>query len=141
MTRLAFAAAAAAFLCAAPALAQTGPGPAAGQPAPASAQRGEAAIRANIEQFRKGAPDLSGMSAALAQAVGPQSSAIQGILQKLGAVSAVQFLGQDEAGAQGFRVVFEHGVTEWVIHFDQGGKIDGLAFRPEQGAAPGAPQG
>lgn len=133
--------AAALLAVASPGLAQTpAPQAAASAATPASAQHAQQVLVRTIDELRQGAPNAAAMTAQLYASVQPQAAAIRQALGSLGKVNQINYLGEQN-GATGFQVLFEHGPTEWVLHFDAAGKLDGLGFRPErpQGAAPETP--
>ncbi len=133
MTRLLAAALALALTAtAAPALAQSDTAPTAAPADPAAVAKGEAALRTVIEQLRAGKPDYDAMSAEMKAGVEPQVGPIQQVIAGLGEVKSVSFAQMSPEGAMEYRVEFTGGLTQWMIHFDAAGKIDGLFFKPIQ---------
>lgn len=118
-------------LTTAPALAQTAP------PAPAVAPTVDQATAKNtlnafIADLRNGTPNYAAMDPKLAEALKPQVGQVQGALVQLGAVKSMTFVQLGPQGGYLFRVAFENGATDWVIHFNADKKVDGLFFRPAQ---------
>ena len=91
---------------------------------------GEAALRRNIDEVRRGQPNYDLMSPPLAALTGQQLPQIQALLTQLGAVESVTFKSVGPGGADVYEVKFEHGSTEWRIVLDSDGKVAGLGFRP-----------
>ncbi len=91
---------------------------------------GEAALRRNIDEVRRGQPNYDLMSPALAALTRQQLPQIQALLTQLGAVESVAFKSVGPSGADVYEVKFEHGSTEWRIVLDLDGKVAGLGFRP-----------
>ena len=90
----------------------------------------EAALRKVIDEVSRGQPDYSLMSPALADATRQQLAAIQSTLVQFGAVKSVAFQSVGPAGFDIFIVTFEKGRIEWRIMLGEGGRIEGLTFRP-----------
>jgi CubicO group peptidase (beta-lactamase class C family) len=90
----------------------------------------EGALRRIIGELHDGKPNYDLMSQRLAQATRQQLSRLQPLLGRLGSVVSVSFNGVGPGGADIYEVNFENGSAEWRIALDEGGKIDGLLFRP-----------
>jgi len=103
---------------AAPALAQT----------PADA-KSEDTLRDLIADAQNGTMDYALMSDTLAAKVREQEATLIPVIKGFGAVQAVDFVGSQE-GADLFAVTFATQATEWVIGFNDQGKIAVLLFRP-----------
>lgn len=113
------------------AAAQTAPTPA---PRPAAAARpvnanAAATIRTIISGMKSNALDFDLFTEELAGKIREQQAQIFPILQGFGAVQAVDFVRSQE-GADLFIVTFATAETQWVIGFDDAGKVDALLFRP-----------
>lgn len=91
----------------------------------------ESTLRTLIAGVQAGALDYSLMSDDLAARVRTQEAAITPLLQGFGAVVAVDFVGSQN-GADLFGVTFANEATEWVIGFNDAGKVAALLFRPAQ---------
>ena len=68
--------------------------------------------------------DLSGK-------VRAQEASILPLLQGFGAIQALDFVGSQE-GADLFAVTFATAATQWIIGFDESGKVAALLFRPAE---------
>jgi hypothetical protein len=110
-------------------VAQTAP-PAAAPAAPAPANpRAEAVLRDIIAGAQAGTIDYALMSDDLAARVREQEATIQPLIAGFGLVQAVDFVGSQN-GADLFAVIFANAATEWVIGFNEAGKVAALLFRP-----------
>ncbi|MFN3558527.1 MAG: hypothetical protein ACK4UQ_04490 [Brevundimonas sp.] len=108
------------------------PGPAAvpAATAPANAQS-EEVLRTVIADAQAGALNYTLMEAGLATRMREQEAQLLPLIRGFGAVQAVDFVGSRE-GADLFVVTFASAATQWLIGFDDAGKIDALLFRPAQ---------
>jgi len=97
---------------------------------PANAQS-EEVLRTVIASAQAGTIDYALIDTALAARMREQEPRILPLLRSFGAVLAVDFVGSQE-GADQFVVTFANATTEWVIGFNDAGKIDALLFRPVQ---------
>lgn len=95
---------------------------------PANARSGDV-LREIIAGAQAGTLDYALMTDDLAARVREQESAITPLIQGLGAVLAVDFM-TAQNGADLFAVTFANAATEWVIGFDDSGKVAALLFRP-----------
>jgi hypothetical protein len=91
--------------------------------------RSEPALRDFIAGANAGAIDTSGLSDDLATAIAAQSDRITPLIQGFGPVEAVTFISKQD-GADVFSVLFANADTQWVIGFNEAGKIGLLLFRP-----------
>jgi CubicO group peptidase (beta-lactamase class C family) len=91
---------------------------------------GEAALRRNIDEARRGQPNYELMSPALAALTRQQLPQLQAILTQLGALESVTFKSAGPSGADTYEVKFEHGSTQWLIVLGSDGKVAALGFRP-----------
>lgn len=132
------------LLSPAAALAQTGPAAAslpngfdqtaAAPAAPAVVQamadeRSEDALRDFIAGAAAGDIDTSNLSDELITAITAQADQVSALIGSYGAVEAVTFTGKRN-GADLFSVLFANADTQWVIGFNEAGKIGVLLFRP-----------
>ena len=90
---------------------------------------GEAALRRNIEELRRGEPDYSQMSTSLADVTRQQLGTLKAMMVQFGAVQSVTFKGVGPGGRDIYEVKFENGLTEWRIGMMADGKIEGIGFR------------
>lgn len=91
--------------------------------------RAEPAIRAFVGGLQTGAVDWSVFTDNMAEQIRPQEAAAAEAVKGLGALESVEWLEHRE-GADLFLVRFAEADTQWVIGFDQAGKIGLLLFRP-----------
>lgn len=91
----------------------------------------EATLRTLISGARGGAMDYDLMSDDLAAKMREQQGAITPLLVGFGDLQVVDFMGSQN-GADLFAVTFANQATEWVIGFNEGGKVAALLFRPAQ---------
>jgi hypothetical protein len=132
------------LLSPAAAMAQTGPAAAslpngfdqatAAPAAPAIVQamadeRSEDALRDFIAGAAAGDIDTANLSADLITAISAQSEQVSSLIASYGAVEAVTFTGKQN-GADLFSVLFANADTQWVIGFNEAGKVGVLLFRP-----------
>ena len=109
-----------------------GSGPTAIPPATAPANpQSEEVLRTVIEDAQAGAFNYTLMEAGLATRMRAQEAQLLPLVRGFGAVQAVDFVGSRE-GADLFVVTFTSAATQWLIGFDDAGKIDALLFRPAQ---------
>jgi hypothetical protein len=99
--------------------------PAAGAPDP----RAEPAIRAFIGGLQTGTVDWNVFTPNLAAQIQPGEAQAAEVIQGLGALESVEWF-QGQNGADLFLVRFAEADTQWVIDFDDDGKIVALLFRP-----------
>jgi hypothetical protein len=124
---------------AAAAPARAAPPRAAATPAQPANAASEETLRTIIAGAQAGAIDYSLMTDDLASKVREQEATVMPLIQGFGAVQAVDFIGPQD-GADLFVVAFAKAETQWVIGFNEAGKVAALLFRPapEPGAAPAA---
>ena len=91
--------------------------------------RAEAVLRDIIAGAQAGTIDYAVMTEDLAGKVREQEAAIQPLIAGFGPVQAVDFVGSQN-GADLFAVIFTNAATEWVIGFNEAGKVAALLFRP-----------
>lgn len=117
---------------AAPAVPAPTPAPAAPAPLGEPANpRSEEVLRTVIAAAQAGSIDYALIDPGLADRMREQEARILPLLRSFGTVQAVDFVGSQE-GADQFVVTFANAVTQWVIGFNDAGKIDALLFRPAQ---------
>lgn len=97
---------------------------------PANARSGDV-LREIIAGAQAGTIDYALMSDDLAARVREQEAAITPLIQGFGAVLALDFM-TVQNGADLFAVTFANASTEWVIGFDDSGKVAALLFRPAE---------
>lgn len=89
----------------------------------------EQTLRDFIAGAQAGTIDYSVMTDDLAGKVREQEAQVLPVIRGFGALQAVDFAGsQDEADL--FAVVFANAATQWIIGFDEHGKVAALLFRP-----------
>lgn len=91
----------------------------------------EATVRKIIADAQAGTMDYSIMTDTLAERIRPQAAQVTPIIQSLGAIQTFEFAGSQE-GADMFLVRFANAATQWIIGFDDAGKVDALLFRPAE---------
>jgi pimeloyl-ACP methyl ester carboxylesterase len=91
-------------------------------------------LREIIRQLREGNPDYSTLEPQLEQAIRQQLPSVRALLDKLGALQRVEFIG-NQNGADLYRGVFANGVTIWAIAMSPSSKIAALSFRPDAASA------
>ena len=91
----------------------------------------EATVRKIIADAQAGTMDYSIMTDTLADRIRPQAAQVTPIIQSLGAIQTFEFAGSQE-GADMFLVRFANAATQWIIGFDDVGKVDALLFRPAE---------
>jgi hypothetical protein len=108
--------------------------PAAAAPAmsttPANA-RSEEVLREIIAGGQSGAIPYALMTDDLAGKVREQEAGILPLLRGFGAIQALDFVGSQD-GADLFAVTFATAATQWIIGFDESGKVAAMLFRPAE---------
>lgn len=109
---------------------------AAGRPAAVNAParteadpRSEPAIRAFIGGLQTGTVDWSAFTPNVEAQMRPGEAQAVELVRGLGALESVEFF-QHRDGVDRFLVRFEKADTQWMIGFDDQGKIGALLFRP-----------
>ena len=109
---------------------------AAAAPAPASAlsmtpanARSEEVLREIIAGGQAGTLPYALMTADLGGKVREQEATVLPLIRGFGAIQALDFVGSRD-GADMFAVTFATAATQWVIGFDDSGKVALLLFRP-----------
>lgn len=92
-------------------------------------ERSEDALRDFIAGAAAGDIDTSNLSDDLITAISAQADQVTPLIQSFGQVEAVTFVGKRD-GADLFSVLFANAETEWVIGFNDDGKVGALLFRP-----------
>lgn len=114
--------------------------PVAPTPAPAAAPamsttpanaRSEDVLREIIAGGQAGTLPYALMTDDLAGKVREQEASILPLLQGFGAIQALDFVGAQD-GADLFAVTFATAATQWIIGFDESGKVAALLFRPAE---------
>ena len=91
----------------------------------------EAALRGVIVAIQGPGPDYSAFTQNLAAQIRQQADQVTPLIKSFGALRSVEHV-RPEGQAQLFRVTFDNQATEWVIGFDDDGKIAALLFRPAE---------
>jgi propanediol dehydratase small subunit len=91
----------------------------------------EQTLRTIIAGARAGTLDYALMTNDLAGKVREQEAAITPLLESFGALQTIEFVGRQD-GADLFAVAFEKAATQWLIGFNEDGKVAALLFRPAQ---------
>lgn len=91
----------------------------------------EAAIRTFIAGARDGVIDYATMTDDVATQFRGQQATVLPLFQQFGALQAVDFVGSQN-GMDLYAVVFANAATQWMIAFNDSGKIDALVFRPAE---------
>jgi hypothetical protein len=93
--------------------------------------RSEDVLREIIAGGQAGAIPYALMTDDLAGKVRAQEAGILPLLQGFGAIQALDFVGSQE-GADLYAVTFATAATQWIIGFNDAGKVDALLFRPAE---------
>lgn len=111
------------------------PAPQTPAPAPAASSadiaKGEAALRGIIGDIQGAGLDYSVFTENLATQIREQSAQVTPLIKSFGDLRDIEHQGA-EGPAQLYRATFENQVTEWLIGFDEDGKIAALLFRPAE---------
>ena len=113
-----------------PAPQPSGPAPAPAA-SPADIAKGEAALRDIIGDIQGAGLDYSLFTENLATQIREQSAQVTPLIKSFGALGDIEHQ-RAEGQAQLYRATFENQVTEWLIGFDEDGKIAALLFRPAE---------
>lgn len=105
-------------------------------PAPAMATtpahpKSEDVLREIIAGGQAGALPYALMTDDLAAKIREKEVAVLPVLQGFGAIQALDFVGARD-GADLFAVTFAAAATQWIIGFDESGKVAALLFRPAE---------
>ena len=92
---------------------------------------GEAVLRRNIDDLRRGQPDYANMSRGLANATQRQLPLIRGRMNELGPLEGLTFRGIDPQGRDIYEAKFSNGRLRWFIALN-GGKLLSSEFQPIQ---------
>jgi len=96
---------------------------------PANTGKALTTLRNTIVGLTNASVDYSTMTPEVASKVREQIEQITPLLRQFGPLKNAQALGI-ENGAEKFRVTFDNQTTEWLIGFNDSGKIAVLLFRP-----------
>jgi hypothetical protein len=101
----------------------------------------EAAVRRNIEELARGAPNYALMSKELAEVTKTQLPELQAQMRKLGAIQSVTFKYVGPAGMDVFDVTMVNGAVRCAIFVSPDGRIEsvGIGPLPKQPAATASP--
>jgi hypothetical protein len=91
--------------------------------------RSQEVLRVIIAGGQAGTLPYMLMTDDLASKVRAQEAGILPLLQGFGAIQALDFVGSEE-GADLYAVTFATAATQWIIGFNDAGKVDALLFRP-----------
>jgi uncharacterized protein len=94
----------------------------------------EAVLREIIAQLRAGNPDYANLEPQLEQAVRQQMPNIRALLDQLGPLQRLDFIGT-QSGLDLYRGVFANGATIWAIGMSPTRKIAALSLRPDSAAS------
>jgi uncharacterized protein len=94
----------------------------------------EAVLREIIAQLRAGNPDYATLEPALEQAIRQQMPNIRALLDQLGPLQRLDFIGT-QSGLDLYRGVFANGATIWAIGMSPARKIAALSLRPDSAAS------
>lgn len=95
---------------------------------PANA-RSEEVLREIIAGGQAGTPPYALMTDDLAGKIREQEATVLPLMKSFGAIQALDFVGNQD-GADLFAVTFATAATQWIIGFDDNGKVAALLFRP-----------
>jgi predicted component of type VI protein secretion system len=98
---------------------------------PADIAKGEAALRDLIGDIQGAGLDYSVFTDNLAAQIREQSAQVTPLIKSFGELREIDHQ-RAEGQAQLYRATFENQVTEWLIGFDDDGKIAALLFRPAE---------
>jgi hypothetical protein len=93
--------------------------------------RSETVLRDIIAGAQAGTVDYALMTDDLAGKMREQEASIIPLIAGFGPVQAVDFVGSQN-GADLFAVTFANAATQWVIGFNEAGKVAALLFRPAE---------
>ena len=93
--------------------------------------KSEDVLREIIAGGQAGTLPYALMTDDLAGKVRAQEAGILPLLKGFGAIQALDFVGAQD-GADLFAVTFATAATQWVIGFDESGKVAALLFRPAE---------
>ena len=93
--------------------------------------RSESVLRDIIAGAQAGTVDYALMTDDLAGKMREQEASIIPLIAGFGPVQAVDFVGSQN-GADLFAVTFANAATQWVIGFNEAGKVAALLFRPAE---------
>ena len=91
----------------------------------------EPTLRTLITSAQAGAMDYSVMTEDLASKVREQEAQVTPLIQGFGELQTIEFVGSQD-GADLFAVNFAEAATQWVIGFNDDGKVAALLFRPAE---------
>jgi len=100
-------------------------------PSATDSRRSIAALRTVIAGFQSGNVDYDLFTEDLASQVREQADTIGSLLNQFGPLQEARVRGQEQ-GADKLDVSFEKQKTEWLIAFNEDGKIAVLLFRPAE---------
>lgn len=112
------------------------PRPSAAPPAAATARatadsRSEPTLRAIVAAIQAGEPDYDVFSPDLAAKMREMEPQVTPLVQQFGELKTVAYEGEQN-GADMFRLTFDNQATQWLIGFNDAGKVAALLFRPAE---------
>jgi hypothetical protein len=93
--------------------------------------KSEEVLREIIAGGQAGTLPYALMTDDLASKVREQEASVMPLLKGFGAIQALDFVGSQE-GADLYAVTFATAATQWIIGFNDAGKVDALLFRPAE---------
>lgn len=93
--------------------------------------RSEPALRAIVAAIQAGEPDYDVFTPDLAAKMREMAPQVTPLVQQFGPLKAVAFEGEQN-GADIFRLTFDKQATQWLIGFNDAGKVAALLFRPAE---------
>lgn len=91
----------------------------------------EETLRRIIASAQAGAMDYSVMTDDLGAKVREQEAQVTPLIRGFGALQSIEFVGSQN-GADLFAVTFAEVATQWIIGFNEDGKVAALLFRPAE---------
>lgn len=113
------------------------PRPSAAPPAATAAadatvdSRSEPALRAIVAAIQAGEPDYDVFSPDLAAKMRDMAPQVTPLVQQFGELKTAAYEGEQN-GADMFRLTFDNQATQWLIGFNDAGKVAALLFRPAE---------
>lgn len=91
----------------------------------------EATLRTLIRGAQAGEMEYALLSEDLGKQVREREAEMTPLIQGFGAVQQVRFIG-NQNGVDRYAVTFANAATEWLIGFNEAGKVAALLFRPAE---------
>ena len=93
--------------------------------------RSEPTLRAIVAAIQAGEPDYDVFTPDLAAKMREMAPQVTPLVQQFGDLKTVAFEGEQN-GADMFRLTFDNQATQWLIGFNDAGKVAALLFRPAE---------